>query len=663
MKLTSRLLAIMFVLGSLSMAHAQTTKYWDINGSSPGAGRDGFGFSDGTWDTTTANWNTDPNGSSATTTWTDGDIAVFSAGSASTTPGNDAVDTALLIPAGRTVSGLIIEDGKVALPSGAGGVVINANPARINQGATLSIPNLNVITATSGHVLTLDGGKLQNTIVGVGSGIYTNPSSAGRIEITAKGGTLDTPSGAVGGGAINDPNGAYSILLYNGFVGLAAGETSGTLHKTGHGEFRGLNNWTFTALDVQEGLYRLNGTGGGDTGFGAATGTVTVAGGATPNTSLGASVGTSIGVTSPATRSFVLSGVGSTPYSGFVINAGWTINGPISGPGGLMLNGLARTDGGPAAPTASVLGSQSQILTLGGTNTYGGGTLINFGTLVATGGSAIPNTSTVEISTNSSWGGGNTVVSTLNTAVLQIGTSTVAATETIGSLKGGNATRGSVSILNSGSSLITGADNSTTTYSGAISGAGSLQKTGTGTFTIDGAKSYTGDTKVLGGTLSTNSASLADTADVYLTTGSFFNLNFAGTDTIDSLFIDGTSVATGTWGGTGSGATHISTLLTGTGLLQVTTVAAPPGVPGDYNNNGVVDAADYVLWRDGGPLQNEVDTPGTVNNADYDAWRARFGNTSGSGSSLGGNAAVPEPASLAMILLCLSGCSGWRRGR
>jgi hypothetical protein len=69
---------------------------------------------------------------------------------------------------------------------------------------------------------------------------------------------------------------------------------------------------------------------------------------------------------------------------------------------------------------------------------------------------------------------------------------------------------------------------------------------------------------------------------------------------------------------------------------------APPGVPGDYNNNGVVDAGDYVLWRKGGPLANEVETPGTVNAADYTAWRARFGNTSGAGGGLT-DSAVPEP--------------------
>lgn len=75
------------------------------------------------------------------------------------------------------------------------------------------------------------------------------------------------------------------------------------------------------------------------------------------------------------------------------------------------------------------------------------------------------------------------------------------------------------------------------------------------------------------------------------------------------------------------------------------------GVPGDYNNNGKVDAADYVLWRKGGPLQNEVDTPNTVNAADYTEWRARFGNPPGSGAGVGSGSAVPEPASGAMILL------------
>jgi hypothetical protein len=47
------------------------------------------------------------------------------------------------------------------------------------------------------------------------------------------------------------------------------------------------------------------------------------------------------------------------------------------------------------------------------------------------------------------------------------------------------------------------------------------------------------------------------------------------------------------------------------------------GISGDFNNNGAVDAADYVLWRNAGLLQNDP-TPG-VQSDDYDAWRANFG--------------------------------------
>lgn len=90
-------------------------------------------------------------------------------------------------------------------------------------------------------------------------------------------------------------------------------------------------------------------------------------------------------------------------------------------------------------------------------------------------------------------------------------------------------------------------------------------------------------------------------------------------------------------------------------------------LPGDYNNNGTVDAADYVLWRDGGPLANEVDTPGVVNAADYAAWRARFGNTSGSGTGSGATgsasaSAVPEPASI-VVLTVATACTFCARRR
>jgi hypothetical protein len=78
-------------------------------------------------------------------------------------------------------------------------------------------------------------------------------------------------------------------------------------------------------------------------------------------------------------------------------------------------------------------------------------------------------------------------------------------------------------------------------------------------------------------------------------------------------------------------------------------LANPPIVPGDYNANGVVDSGDYVLWRKGGPLQNEVATIGSVTPEDYTEWQTRFGNTSGSGSGAGSSSAVPEPTTLTML--------------
>jgi hypothetical protein len=90
-------------------------------------------------------------------------------------------------------------------------------------------------------------------------------------------------------------------------------------------------------------------------------------------------------------------------------------------------------------------------------------------------------------------------------------------------------------------------------------------------------------------------------------------------------------------------------------------VAAPGGVIGDFNGNGAVDAADYVLWRDGGVLQNEGGiTPGAATPEDYQTWRANFGKPAASAGGLG--AAVPEPAAAVQIVIaCLA--AAWRRWR
>ncbi len=87
----------------------------------------------------------------------------------------------------------------------------------------------------------------------------------------------------------------------------------------------------------------------------------------------------------------------------------------------------------------------------------------------------------------------------------------------------------------------------------------------------------------------------------------------------------------------------------------------PPALTGDYNMNGVVDAADYVVWRNtlnqsGSGLPADGDNNGSIGAGDYTAWRSHFGATGGSGSFLVGDGAgtVPEPSAIAYLLLALT---------
>jgi PEP-CTERM motif len=122
-------------------------------------------------------------------------------------------------------------------------------------------------------------------------------------------------------------------------------------------------------------------------------------------------------------------------------------------------------------------------------------------------------------------------------------------------------------------------------------------------------------------------------------------------------------------GSLASTATNKSNFFTGTGVLSITTFV-PSVLIGDYNNNGVVDAADYTTWRDnlgGATLTNrDPANTGAVTTADYTSWVTHFGNTAGpgSGAGLASGGAVPEPASIVLAALGVFGLIGAaRRGR
>jgi hypothetical protein len=85
----------------------------------------------------------------------------------------------------------------------------------------------------------------------------------------------------------------------------------------------------------------------------------------------------------------------------------------------------------------------------------------------------------------------------------------------------------------------------------------------------------------------------------------------------------------------------------------------PTVLEGDFNDDGSVDAADYVVWRAG---LGTTHTP-----EDYELWRASFGLTAGSGASLDAAplaaTGVPEPATWVVLWLAVAGWSLWRQQR
>jgi hypothetical protein len=94
--------------------------------------------------------------------------------------------------------------------------------------------------------------------------------------------------------------------------------------------------------------------------------------------------------------------------------------------------------------------------------------------------------------------------------------------------------------------------------------------------------------------------------------------------------------------------------------LDLAAASLLPSLLGDFNSDGIVDAADYTLWRDQDgqslPAYAGADHTGdgVVDGADFSLWQTNYGATLGSLST-----AVPEPA--AIVLALLAACAPRRR--
>jgi hypothetical protein len=145
-----------------------------------------------------------------------------------------------------------------------------------------------------------------------------------------------------------------------------------------------------------------------------------------------------------------------------------------------------------------------------------------------------------------------------------------------------------------------------------------------------------------------DSASLTMLSGVTNIIFNFYSVDNTGGQMRDPF--DGVSVITGV--DDGLTAAFVSPL-----ILEIDVLPPAAPVVGDYNGNGIVDAADYVVWRDSVGaatlLNRDTTNVGAIGSGDYDSWRSRFGNTSGAG--VGSATSVPEPGAISLIcaLTCL----------
>ncbi|MDI9160852.1 autotransporter outer membrane beta-barrel domain-containing protein [Salmonella enterica] len=331
-------------------------------------------------------------------------------------------------------------------------------------------------------------------------------------------------------------------------------------------------------------------------------------------------VGTTIsGGTLVATNVDALGSGDVTDDATLELNTGGTFDNAISGSGQVVKSG-------------------DKMLTLSGTNSYSGGTLISGGTLVATnvdalGSGDVTDDATLELNTGGTFdnaisGSGQVVKSGDDTLTLSgsntytggtiISGGTLVAND-VNALGTGDVTDNAVLELNTGG-----------TFDNAISGSGQVVKSGDETLTLSGSNTYTGGTTINDGTLiatsvdALGSGDVTDNAVLELNTGGDFDNAISGSGQVvksgdETLTLSGTNSYTD--GTLISGGTLVATNLEALGT-------------GDVTNNATLEL------NTGGTFDNAISGSGQVVKSGDDALTLSGSNTYTGGTTISGGTLI-----------------------
>jgi autotransporter-associated beta strand protein len=333
------------------------------------------------------------------------------------------------------------------------------------------------------------GGSKYDNAGGTGTTDQGNPGGAARNGNESTAGNRTAGGGGGGAGGVGGTPVANSSNGGNGGVGLASTITGSSVRYAGGGGGG--------AYDTYESGETAGTGGAGGGGAGSTSGTATAGtdglgggGGGRGVGGVGGQGGS--GVVIVRYQGASLGAIGGTVTSGSGSAAGYTLHtftttGTTTGTSALNVSGvdmnarLGVTLTGAISGTGGLTFAGPGRLTLAAENTFTGDTRISSGTLA--------------ISNQYALAG-----STLDMNASDSGSVTFSQDSTLGGLKG------SRTLANGGRRLSIGDNNQSTTYSGNLSGAGGLTKTGNGTLTLSGSNSFTGSTLVLQGTLAVANA-------------------------------------------------------------------------------------------------------------------------------------------------------------